>query len=78
MGRELGRYAEAIGALQECLESTGPRERGRVVILEELSRAAGSQGMLREAAAWRRDALTIARQIGDAELVRRLVALARE
>jgi serine/threonine-protein kinase len=76
--RALERYSEAIGALRECLDLVGPRERGRAVLLEELSRAAGSQGMLREAAVWRNDALTIARQIGDAELVRRLVALARE
>jgi len=76
--RELGRYAEAIGVLEECLEQTGPLDRRRVAVLEELARAAGSRGTPREAAAFRTSALAIARKLGDRDLVQRLVSMARE
>lgn len=76
--RGLERFDEALAVLEESLDLTGPADRPRALVLEELARVAGSLGHLRDAAAWRGQALAIARKIGDRELVLRLVAAARE
>jgi hypothetical protein len=76
--RALDRFDEALAVLQESLDLTGPVDRPRALVLEELARAAGSLGHLRDAVAWRQQALAIARKIGDRDLVARLVAAARE
>jgi serine/threonine-protein kinase len=78
MLRELGRDAEAITILADALKATGPEDTGRMRILEELARAAGSLGQPAESERWRREALAIARKKDDRASVQRLVNLARE